>query len=242
MIKAISMALSQMSDPAFRSVLWRALGASIAVFVVVWVAAWLGLSWLGDWFAAWLADQDLGDFWSSVLRILFSLAWVTSILIASFLLFPAVVSVAMGIFLDEIADAVEQCHYPDLPPARDQSIAEIVREALVFAAVTIGINLLVMPLYLILIFVPPLNLFLFYGLNGYLLGREYFEMVAVRRLEPKPARSLRRRHRGKVFLAGVIIAFVLTIPIVNLVAPIAATAFLVHIFEDLRRARGAPGV
>src|SRR3546814_18267334 len=63
------------------------------------------------------------------------------------------------------------------------------------------LNLLVLPLYLVLIWIPPLNLLLFYLLNGYLLGREYFEMVAVRRLDLAAAKRLRRAFRGQVILA-----------------------------------------
>ena len=88
---------------------------------------------------------------------------------------------------------------------------------------------------LLLLFVPPLNLFVFYGLNGYLLGREYFELVAVRRFDVTVVGRLRRRYRGKVFMAGVVIAFLLSLPLINIVMPVVATAFMVHVFEDVRR-------
>jgi uncharacterized protein involved in cysteine biosynthesis len=91
----------------------------------------------------------------------------------------------------------------------------------------------------VLIWIPPLNLVLFYLLNGYLLGREYFEMVAVRRLDLPATKRLRRAFRGRVIMAGAVITFLLTIPLVNLITPIIATAFMLHIFEDLRR-RAAP--
>ena len=93
---------------------------------------------------------------------------------------------------------------------------------------------------MILLFIPPLNFVLFYLLNGYLLGREYFEMVAVRRLDLAATKRLRRDFRGRVILAGAVITFLLTIPLVNLVTPIIATAFMLHIFEELRR-RAAVG-
>ena len=84
---------------------------------------------------------------------------------------------------------------------------------------------------------PPLYLLVFYSVNGYLLGREYFELVAYRRLEERAADDLRRSYRGRVMLAGVVMAFMLTIPVFNLVAPIAATAFAVHLFEAMRKQR-----
>ena len=48
-------------------------------------------------------------------------------------------------------------------------------------------------------------------------------------------RALRRRHRLKLFGAGVTIAFLLTVPVVNLLTPVIATVFMVHVFHGLRR-------
>ena len=99
------------------------------------------------------------------------------------------------------------------------------------------LNLILLPAYLLLLLFPPLYLLVFYSVNGYLLGREYFELVAYRRLEERAADDLRRSYRGRVMLAGVVMAFMLTIPVFNLVAPIAATAFAVHLFETMRKQR-----
>ena len=114
-------------------------------------------------------------------------------------------------------------------------MAEILGDAARLLLVTVGINILLLPLYLLFLFLPPFNLFLFYGVNGYLLGREYFEVAAVRRLESKQVRALRQTNRWRVFGAGVIVAILLTIPLVNLVMPVVATALMVHVFEGLRR-------
>ena len=125
----------------------------------------------------------------------------------SFLLFPAVVGVALSFFQDAIIDAVERRHYPGLPLPREQPLLEQVWGALTFGALAVALNLLALPFYLLLLFLPPFNLLLFYGLNGYLFGREYFEMVAVRRLDPAKLRGLRRSRRGRLLLAGAVIAF-----------------------------------
>ena len=74
----------------------------------------------------------------------------------------------------------------------------------------------------------------FYGANGYLLGREFFEMVALRRLTPAETKALRKRKAGSVFISGVLIAAVMTIPILNFAGPVIATAFMLHRFERLR--------
>ncbi len=97
---------------------------------------------------------------------------------------------------------------------------------------TIVLNLLALPLYLM---VPGINLVLFLALNGYLFGRGYFEVVALRRLDAATAKTLRHRFAGRIFLGGLAIAGLFALPLVNLVAPVIATAFMVHVFEALPR-------
>ncbi len=235
MFAALAKAFGQLSDPAFRRVLVRSVLAALVVFVAVWVAAWFGLSWAGEALSGWLAAQEPGGFWVEVVGWVFGAAGVMGVLVASFFLFPGVMLVALTLMLDDIAQAVERRHYPELPPARAQPIGEAALAALAFAAVMLLLNLLALPFYLLLLFVPPLNLFVFYLLNGYLLGREYFELVAARRFDAAGVRRLRRKYRGRVMLAGVVIAFLLTVPIVNLVTPIVAAGFMLHVFERLRR-------
>jgi len=235
MLKALSRAFSQSFDPAFRRVFNRSMLYSLVTFVVVWLASWFALDWAGAGFVAWLRDWTGDGAWIAPIEWLVDAAAIGAIAIASFFLFPAVMASIMALLLDDIAQAVERRHYPELPPARPQPLGEAILGGLIFALVTLILNLLVLPLYLILVFVPPLNFVLFYLLNGYLLGREYFELVAVRRLDLPTTKRLRRDFRGRVILAGAVITFLLTIPLVNLVTPIIATAFMLHVFEDLRR-------
>lgn len=232
MFAALSKAFAQLTDPAFRSVMLRTLAFSIAAFCLVWFCAWWGLTWTEAALADWLASDS---WWAGIVGWLFSALAVAGILVASFLLFPAVTGIFLSFLLDDIAEAVERRHYPALPAARRPPFLETLGGALSFAGVAILLNLIALPLYLVLTIVTPANLFVFYLLNGYLLGREYFELVAVRRLESSLSKKLRRRFRGRVFVAGVVIAFLLSMPVVNLIAPIVATGFMVHIFEALRQ-------
>ena len=77
--------------------------------------------------------------------------------------------------------------------------------------------------------------FVFLGLNGYLFGRTYFEVVALRRLDRGTAKAVRRHFAGRVFIGGLMITGLFSLPLVNLIAPVIATAFMVHVFESLRR-------
>lgn len=235
MFAALAKAFGQIFDPAFRRVFALSLVASLAVFVVLWLAAWFGLAWAGEALSDWMAGQEPGGFWIGVVEWIFGAGAVVGVLVVSFFLFPAIMVVVMSFLLDDIAEAVERRHYPGLPAPRDQPVGAAVMSGLVFAGVTLALNLLALPLYLLLLFVPPFNFFVFYLLNGYLLGREYFELVAARRLDMAGVGRLRRAYRGRLLLAGAVIAFLLTVPIVNLVTPIVATGFMLHVFEGLRR-------
>jgi CysZ protein len=182
--------------------------------VAGWIAA--GLShWIG-----WLAH-----FGTVVLAI--GLAWF---------LFPAVITMFVGFFVETIASAVEARYYPGRPPARQQSFVAMAGTGLRFGAVALFLNLILLPAYLLMLLFPPLYLLVFYWVNGYLLGRAYFELVAYRRLDERAADALRRARSGQVTLAGVMIALMLTIPVFNLFAPIAATAFALHLFEAMPKA------
>ncbi len=221
MISALVKSFRQLTDPRLNWVVLVSLAGAIAAFA----GLWYGLSWLIE------SSGFLQDSWFDFLT-----GWLSgaaTFLLAIFL-FPAVVTLIAGALLDYVVAAVEARHYPELPPPRAMPITEIVFYVVKFTLLVLGLNLLALPLYL----VPGLNLVVFWILNGYLLGREYFEIVALRRLGQQEARSLRRAHGGRVFLAGLVVAVLMTLPVLNLLMPVVGAAFLTHVFHGLSR-RGA---
>ena len=224
MLTALLRAVSALPEPPLR----RVIGLSLMLAVLTFAATWLAI-------AALLYDTALFE-WRP-LNWLVDLLGGVAVLLLSWLLFPSVVTLVMGFFLDRVAAAVEALDYPGQAPPRRQPLGETLRATARLSALTLLLNLLALPLYL---FLPGINLFLFLALNGYLLGREYFEVVALRRLEAMPARALRHRFGGRVFLGGVIIAALFALPLVNFAAPVIATAFMVHVFEAVRRAEAFP--
>jgi CysZ protein len=223
LLKALILSIRQLSDPAIRRVLVRCVLLAVATFVLLVAAVGLGLGALDATGLAWLDDT---------LAVLGSLVAV----VLAWLLFPIVIVVSLGLFADEVILAVERRYYPDLPPAPGMSLAQSTFGSVRFAIVALALNLLVLPLYLL----PGPNVILFLALNGYLLGREYFEQVAQRRLDWRSLGTLRRGARARLWWAGVWIAALLMVPVLNLIAPVIATCFMVHLFEGLRRA-GAAG-
>ena len=104
MFAALSKAIQQCSDPTFRRVLLRAVGLSLAVFVLLWIVAGALLAWGGGWLLDWINPEGI---WQDVLEVVFGAAGVGGVLFASFILFPAVMVMVMSFHLEEIAAAVE---------------------------------------------------------------------------------------------------------------------------------------
>ncbi len=129
-----------------------------------------------------------------------------------------------------MADAVEDRHYPHLPPAQDVRFADALRDTAGFLGILIGANMVALILYVIF---APAAPFIFWGLNGFLLGREYFTLAAMRRVGREGARAMRRRHMPTIWAAGVLMALPLSVPLMNLVVPILGAATFTHLFHQL---------
>ncbi|MCZ4354337.1 EI24 domain-containing protein [Roseovarius aestuarii] len=223
-------ALGQLDDPRFRNVLFLGVGLSITLLIAVYVV-FLGLvSWA------------LGD--STTLPLIGEVRWLDNVagwgglivmLIASVFLMVPVASAITSLFLDRVAQAVEDRHYPDLPMARTVGTIEGLRDSASFLGVLIGVNLLALIAYLLL---PFAALAIFWAVNGFLLGREYFQLVAARRIGPDAARELRKRHWLKIWGAGVLMAMPLSVPLINLLIPVLGAATFTHLFHALPSGRG----
>lgn len=226
MIRDLALAVGQLPDARFRRVLGR--GVALAVLLLLaasaalwWLLAWalpdsVSLPWLGE--VAWL-DDFAG--WAAI----------PALLVLSVMLMVPVASAMTSLFLDEVAEAVEDRHYPGLPRVRPQPWGEALKDSLNAFGVVVGANLLALLAYVLL---APLAPLIFVLLNGFLLGREYFHVAALRREGPEGARALRRRHGGRIWLAGCLMALPLAIPVVNLLVPTLGGAAFTHLYHRLK--------
>ncbi|EBA05606.1 EI24 domain-containing protein [Sagittula stellata] len=220
-------ALGQMGDPRFRSVLLRGVGITVAVLfafaaLMVWGAGWLvgdslTLPWIGT--ITWI-DNVL------------SWAMVPVTMVASVFLMVPVASAVTGLFLEEVAQAVEDVHYPDAGRATSVPFSEAALDGLGFLGTMVLANGVALVLYLLF---APLAPFIFWGLNGFLLGREYFILAAMRRVGRVEAKRLWRRHLVTIWAGGVLMAMPLSVPLVNLLIPVLGAATFTHIFHGLNR-------
>jgi CysZ protein len=210
--------LGDLGLPVVRRTLFLSATIALVVLAALVVGTWALLAHLALTATGWL--DTVAD-----------LAGGVGALVVAWFLFPAALAGIAGFFLEDVADAVEARHWPALGEAGRPPLATSILGALRLFGLMAVLNLLALPLY----FVPIMNLLAFTLLNGYLLGREYVELVALRHLAPNDVLAFRRRHRLKLFGAGITIALLLTVPVVNLLTPVIATVFMVHVFHGLRR-------
>jgi CysZ protein len=220
-------ALAQLGDPRFRRVLWRSLGLTVAALAAV---TWAVLLLLG-----WLLPESVTLPWIGPVGFLDEVAFWGALglmLVLSVVLMVPTAAAVVGFFLDEVAAAVEARHYPALPPAVEMGLGEEVSEAARFFGLVVLVNAVALAIYLVL---PPLAPFVFWLVNGFLLGREYFGLVATRRLGRAGAMRLARENRGRIWLAGTAMAVPLSVPVLNLFVPIVGVAVFTHQFHRLAR-------
>lgn len=208
--------LRDIFTPPFRSVLLKSLGLTLALLVLFWI----GLEGVLQTF---LTSQDT---W--VNAILSVLAGVGLIIGLGFLVAPVTTLIA-GLFLDDIAETVETTRFAGDPVGRAMPLGRSLIITLRFTGIVILGNLFALALLL----VPGVNVIAFFVVNAYLISREYFEAAAMRYRPPEEARAMRRAYAPKVFVAGLLIAALLAVPILNLVTPLFATALMVRLHKTL---------
>jgi CysZ protein len=215
---SLSRAIEELFEPRFRRVVLLGVAVTVAAFLVLWAAI-----------GAALTRTTLFDlFW---LETLVDLLGGLAALVLSWFLFPAAAIVAIGFLTDGLVHAIERDHYPDLPAVADVPWGTQIAIGLKYGALSLVLTFLTLPFYLF----AGVGHLLALTFNGWLIGRSLFELIALRRLEPHEMRALRARKSLFVFLAGLVIAFLASIPLVNFVAPALGAAFMLHLVESWRR-------
>lgn len=222
MLTALSLALSDSLAPAGR----RALLISLAGTLILLAALWLGATALLG-----VIHASRFHWLDAVIGVVGSLAG----LLIAWLLFPATAMFMLGFFIDPFIASIERSRYPELPPARQLGLGEFLGSTLRFALFAVVLNLIMLPAY----FLPVIGAAIYFAFNGYVVGRQCFESVALRHADGGTARRLWRQNRGRFLIAGMIVVVLLSIPLVNLIAPLVGVAFMLHLFTQLRHATPA---
>jgi CysZ protein len=235
MIDAAIKALSQILSPPLRSILWR----SISVALVLITALAIGLHQLLSWFATYgegWAESMLGAGFHAPLN---ALAWIVSVaagvgvVLGGTFLMPAITALIASFFVDDVACLVEHEYYPAERPGMALPIGLAISEGVRTALLTILVYLIALPF----VIAAGAGFLIFFIATAWLLGKQYFELAAMRFRPPAQARLLRRDNAATIFAAGLIIAAFVSIPIVNLATPLFGMAFMVHMHKLLSGSR-----
>nr|WP_088333075.1 EI24 domain-containing protein [Sphingomonas mucosissima] len=222
MLQAFALSLSQLGDRAVLRVLARSLALTFALFVLLGAGTWWGVDLL-------LAQQAFRGALAS------AVALVVTVL-AFWLLFRAVAIAVVGLFADTIVAAVERRHYPSaLASARDVPFAHSLRMGLSSAGRFVAVNLILLPLYIVLLATGVGTAALFLAVNAWLLGRDLGDMVAARHLSPETMGAWRRKTAGRRFILGLIVTGLFLVPLLNFLAPVIGAAFATHFYHRNRR-------
>ena len=222
MFTALALSLAQLGDRAILTVLVKSLALTLAVFALLGLGVWWGIDTL---LATWTYHGALASATSLVVTIL-----------ALWLLFRAVAIGVIGLFADTIVAAVERRHYPEaLASARDVSVARSLRMGLGSAARFVAVNLLLAPLYLVLLATGIGTAALFLAANSWLLGRDLGDMVSARHLTPDAMLEWRQATTARRFLLGLAGTMLFLVPIANILAPVIGAAMATHIYHRSRR-------
>jgi CysZ protein len=231
MLDAAAKAIAQMFSPALRALLWKSIALALALIVVVAAALYRLIVWLVGAGSA-SAETTLGPYayWPvEAVAWLLSIAAGLGIVVGSVMLMPAVTAVVASFFSDQIADEVERTNYPADPPGIALSLWRAAYEGIKTALLAIIIYVCAAPFLLL----AGLGAIIFFLATAWLLGREYFELAAMRFHSPAEAKALRKHNAARVYVGGLFIAAFVSIPIVNLATPLFAMAFMVHLHRRL---------
>ncbi|HEY1362717.1 MAG TPA: sulfate transporter family protein [Xanthobacteraceae bacterium] len=237
MLHAAIAAVVQMLSPPFRTVLLKSVALALAFVLLLGIGLHRLFLWLATAGEGW-AEALLGSGLHTPLVILgwiLSIAAGLGIIVGAIFLMPAVTALVASFFGDEIALEVERTYYPDEPVGTAQPLAVALFQGIKTALLAVAIYALALPFLLF----AGVGVVIFFLASAFLLGREYFELAAMRFRPPAEAKRLRKDNQHIVFMAGLLIAAFVCIPIVNLATPLFATALMVHVHkrmtEDERR-------
>lgn len=211
-------AFAMIFDRAFLGVVLNALILTLVLFVTLFIGLQYALHYLPT--LGWPWVNAAADFIASILLIV----------VFVFLGAP-VAAIFASFFLDHVAQKVEQTYYPaDAPPSGAPFWGSFVAGLRLSGAV-IAVTFVLLPVDVAL---PGLGSAITIIADGWLLGREYFELAALRHLSRGATQSVRKRHGFAIFGGGLLIALLSAIPVINFIAPLFGVALMVHVFKRIQ--------
>ncbi|MGH6869988.1 MAG: EI24 domain-containing protein [Rhizomicrobium sp.] len=215
MFASFGRALATVFDPAFFGVIAKALILTLALFVAAFLGLQWGLAHLPELHWPWLN-------WA--VNVIASLGLIVLLFVAG----APVAALFGSFFFDGVAKSIEARYYPDDAPANGAALAASLFTALRFAGLVIVVTLALLPVDVAL---PGVGSAASLVADGWLLGRQYFELAALRHLSRGETDAMRRRHGFAILAGGIVLSLLTYIPFADLIAPLFGAALMTHLFK-----------
>lgn len=201
--------------------LWSMFILSAIINLIAWAALLKGVWWL---------IHDHPSIQVDWLRHVVEAASMALSIFIAFLLFPLTFPLIITLFEEYISIYIERKHYGSISNVSIMTVKEKVVAGIRFFGILLVLNLLLIPFY----FIPVINVVLYYGINGYLLSREFFEMVVGRYESLVSVRRIRKKYWRQLTIGGIVLMFGAVVPVLNLLMPVLTVIFMVHFYHNIR--------
>ncbi len=211
-----SIILKSMASMRHAAIWWLMLASMVATLFIL-----LGFVWLADHLLSVYRFTDI--IW--VEKIIENSGLLAAIII-SWLLFPVTVPAIASLFEDKAAMIIEENEYN----LQDDVNGYPWVKEMIFLVQGIIFNLVLLPVYAI----PVLNIFVYYLLNSWLVGKGLFMLAATRYHTQAGAKQLWEKNGLTIKLYGALLLFISSVPGINLVAPLFGIIIMVHYSRSLQ--------
>ncbi len=220
MIQSFLLSFSQIKDPkVIRAMIYATLLTTFSILAFLILGA-TTIDWVLDSFSKtltnWFGNAE------GVLQMVLLFMGTAFMFVLGYFAFAGIHAAFLGIFIDDIFDAVKARHYPNLELLPAPSIGKGIIFSTRFICFSLLINMIAFPFFLIGWFIPPIGIAMQICLNGYLLGKEYGQLLAFR-IQPN-----RENKKESYFQNGAFAACLWMIPVLNLFAPVLLAASVMH--------------
>ncbi len=218
--RALALSFRQLGDRAIVGILVKSLAITLAIFIALGALLTFGFQLLAERYE-WEAVQGLG-----------ALLVALIIVLAGWLLFRFVALFVLQFFAEDVVRAVEGRHYPHVVgTARSVPFAEEMRRGTRSTLRALAFNLLALPVAIALLVTGVGTALLFWAVNALLLGRELQDMVWMRHRGDGDRPPV---GAGRRFALGGVVAGMLSLPFVNLIAPVIGAATATHLVHGTK--------
>ena len=228
--KTLGLALQDIKTPQVQKIWVGALALSMLIIFALWQGlVIISDTVIGEWsWVMWLSDK-IGF-----------LGWLSPLMLAGvFLLFPSIMVGVLFLFADVVIGVIEGRHYGHTEKIEKSFVAGLT-DTVQFSLKMMGYNIVFLPLYLILIFIPPLSFALYCLINGWLLAKEYFHTLGSRYHDTATLYTHWGQARMPLLIYCMVLSAGLVIPFVNLFIPIIGLIGMVHLWHNHPKIQSIP--